>query len=175
MLKLTGAVVVLLACAGFLHSWQSSWKSRIWELEQLCRLYRSARHAMEEERIHIPDFVRRYRCQECPKESATNAMLEYLESFLKEHSYSTGEEAFRQACLQTREAWYLSGEEWEALLHSGGSFFGRNLAENAQGLLLCEEKMKAFCQRAGQEYREKNKVWTPVGMLLGVMIVVVLL
>ena len=175
MLKLLGAAVVMLSCAGMLSEWRKNYKSRICELNQLCRLYRSAKNAMEEERIHMPDFVRRYRERECQKETAEGEMLKCLEVFLNERCYSTGEEAWKQAYLRTERWWHLTWEERELLKQSGDAFFGRNLAENMQRLLLYEQRMQDFLKNVEQEYREKNRVWTPVGMLLGVMLVVILL
>ena len=175
MLKMLGALAIVAASAGFLSEWRKGCLLRISQMEEICALYQKARHEMEAERIHMPVFFERYAKADCKKENALAKMTEKLEEFLNCRTYATGEEAWRQAFFCTEEKWYLQKEERELFINSGKAFFGRNLAENLQKLRLYEEQMQRCCQSAKAEYTEKNKVWTPVGLLMGVMLVVILI
>ena len=175
MLKLIGALAIIAASAGFLSEWRKSCILRIRQMEQICALLRKAYHEMETERIHMPVFFERYAKIDHEKENAVAGMAGKLGEFLCNHTYASGEEAWRQAFLYTEETWYLQKEEKELLLNAGGAFFGRKLAENLQKLRLYEEQMQSCCQSARAEYTEKNKVLTPVGLLMGVMLIVILI
>lgn len=174
MLKCTGALIILSACAGILFSWRCSCNLRIREMEMLCDLYRSAYHMMQAEHIRMPLFFARFgNAAECGKApaSAVGTFSCLLGRLLEERVYPTGEMAWQEAVRGTD--WHLKKEEMSLLLMSGSAFFGRDLSDNLDKLERFEMQMKACCQHAKSDFAEKNRVWTPVGLLLGVLLVIV--
>jgi hypothetical protein len=61
------------------------------------------------------------------------------------------------------------------LEQSGTAFFGRNLSDNLKKLSGYEKQMENCVKQAKAEFSEKNRVWTPVGLLMGAMLVVILI
>jgi hypothetical protein len=184
MLKLIGSAVVVAACAGILQSWRRDCILRIHEMEQLCDLYRSARQRMQTEHITMPSFFRQYASALAEKKSGTSvantagnsAVTEFagtFAGFLEERAYPTGELAWQEAVRRT--GWHLRREDRQILEWSGGAFFGRNLSDNLKKLDGYEAQMKECCQRAKSDFAEKNRVFTPVSLLLGALLVIVLL
>jgi hypothetical protein len=184
MLKLIGSAVIVAACAGILQSWRRDCILRIQEMEQLCDLYRSARWRMQTEHITMPSFFRQYASALAEKKSGTSfaniagdsAVTEFADTFagfLEERTYPTGELAWQEAvkCLD----WHLKREEMALLVQSGSAFFGRDLSDNLKKLDGFEAQMKECHRRANAEFAEKNRVFTPVGLMLGVLLVIVLL
>jgi stage III sporulation protein AB len=173
MLKAAGAIVILTAFAGFLQSWRENCKRRIRELEQLRDLYGNACQTMQAEHIHMPVFLERFSGAGTKKDSPVDAFAKALKVFLEERAYPTGVMAWQEAVRRT--GWHLKKEELAFLEQSGTAFFGRNLSDNLKKLSIYEKQMEDCVKQAKAEFSEKNRVWTPVGLLMGAMLVVILI
>jgi hypothetical protein len=182
MLKLIGSAVIVVACAGILLSWRRDCILRIHEMEQLCDLYRSARERMQTEHITMPSFFRQYASTMAEKksqasfaniagESAVTEFAGTFAGFLEDRTYPTGELAWQEAVKRTQ--WHLKTEALSLLTQSGGAFFGRDLSDNLQKLSRYEALMEELGRLEKQDFAEKNRVWTPVGLLLGILLVVI--
>jgi stage III sporulation protein AB len=169
MLKAVGAIVIFAAFAGLLQSWRENCKRRIRELEQLRDLYGNACQTMQAEHIHMPVFLERF----SGAGTTVDAFACTLKIFLEERTFPTGEMAWQEAVRRT--GWHLKKEELIFLEQSGTAFFGRNLSDNLKKLSGCEKQMEDCVKQAKAEFSEKNRVWTPVGLLMGAMLVVILI
>lgn len=170
MLKILGAAAILLASAGFLTEWRKAYTYRIKELKFMRELYEKTAYMMETERTQIADFLARYASDNI----APSKMMWYLTDSLKKHEFKTGEDAWKNALVQTRGWWHIKAEEEEFIRESSEGFFGRCIEENIGKLRMYEARAKQFMDSAQEDYREKNKVITPVGMLMGIMLIIIL-
>jgi hypothetical protein len=105
------------------------------------------------------------------REEALCTFADTLAGFLEERTYPTGELAWQEAVKRT--PWHLKTEALSLLTQSGGAFFGRNLSDNLQKLSRYEALMEELSRLEKQDFAEKNRVWTPVGLLLGILLVVI--
>lgn len=171
MLKGIGAVAILLAACGFLFSWQESVKLRITHLRALCSFYHRAHYAFEAEKMHCIDFF-----ATCSvKDMVFRETLEILCELLDTYAYPTGEEAWEAAFLSRRMEWGLASEEWELVINSGKAFFGKNLIENLEQMDGYREQLLEYLALEEKNFREKKKVFTPVGLLGGIMLIIILI
>lgn len=175
MLKLFGAFLIMGASAGLLWEWRTCYRKRICQMERICAFYRMAIQEMEVNRTHMPVFFLRYARMHEKKGDVLVEMVKQMATFLKERTFPTGEKAWEEAFHLTEGKWCLSGEEKEWFLESASAFFGNHLSENVEKLECYEKRLQNHCRNIREEYLQKNKVWTPVGMLLGVMVIVILL
>ncbi len=171
MLKGIGAVAILLAVCGILFSWQESVRLRIVRLRALCSFYHRAHYAFETEKMRCIDFFESCSVPDLVFRETLLQLAGLLESF----AYPTGEEAWEAAFSARRREWGLSPEEWELALMSGKAFFGKNLRENIARLDGYRSRMLEYLELEEKNFREKKKVFTPAGLLGGLMLIIILI
>jgi hypothetical protein len=173
MLKAVGAIVIVSASAGLVLSWRESCIRKIGEMEQLCELYRSASHRMQNEHISMPLFFAGYTSAHAGRNTAVETFAHRLGALLAARAYPTGEEAWTEAVQSV--GWHLGREEMALLMQSKRAFFGRDMSDNLQKLSACEAQMQDCLRRARADFSEKKRVFPPVGLLMGVLLVVILI
>lgn len=164
-------MLVIGAMAGLLETWRGCYKIRICQLEQICYFYQRVRHEMETNRLPIPVLLVRLINE--TEEGALKKMEEQVLSFLNEKTYPSGVLAWREAYQKTEDWWYLNKEQKEFFLQGGQAFFGWNVEENVEHMMQCEQQMRKLLKLEKEEYTKKNRIWTPVGMLCGVLLVII--
>ncbi len=171
MLKLLGVTAVMTAILGMLFSWQARERGRIARLKELEGFLRRTYYAMQAEHVRIIDYAQQYRSREAVLEDT----LRHLAGLLLENIYATGEQAWNAACDLEKKNWGLGQDAWELLLSCGTALFGRNLEENLNALSEMNKRIEKLIEEERCEFAEKRKVFTPIGLLGGVMLIVVLL
>lgn len=171
MLKVIGIFVILIGTIGAIYSWKESQHMQIRHLKELCRFFQRARYRFEAEKLACVDFFSTYQTDD----EALNKMLKSLVFFLNSHQYPTGEAAWDEAFTKNRDLWGLSKEATEIVLSSGKAFFGKNLAENIEQMGIYEKQLSDYLSLQRKIFQEKNKVFTPVGFLGGIMLVIILI
>ena len=171
MLKLVGIAIVMTATAGILFSWQEKERARIRRLKELGRFLDRTYYAMETEHVRIIAYAQQYETTE----EVFSRTLKHLAELLRKNTYASGEEAWIAACKEEEKNWAFGQDAWEVLLSCGAALFGRNLAENLNMLSGMQKRTEKIIEEESCQFAEKKKVFLPVGMLGGVMIIVILL
>jgi hypothetical protein len=109
------------------------------------------------------------------KDALLGDMLQELAGILNDHASPSGEHAWKKVCASRKKEWDVGEAAWEILTACGKALFGNNLAENLKHLQALERKMEEQITQEERIFAEKRKILTPVGLLGGVMLIVILL
>ena len=169
--KLIGTALILTGCMGFLVSWYDRHRRRQRTLEAFLRLLVSWESCLEREKMRLSDFLEHYVSHEPQMEE----FLAQLGEAIAQRRCPTGEELWREALLCRRRVLELDEELLELLLPAGGAFFGRSRRESIQCAGAVRERIAARLSQERAEFAKKQKVYVPVGMLGGVLLVILFL
>lgn len=169
--KLTGMLCILLGCAGLLVSWYDRQRRRQRLQGAFVQLLTSWEYCLSRERLRLSDFLAQYAAQEPQMEAFLSALSDAVAGRL----CPTGQELWRQVLLGQQRSMELDGVMLELLIPAGGAFFGRNSRECIQCARACRSRLEEELSRERTEFARKQKVYLPVGMLGGVLLVLFLL
>ena len=68
----------------------------------------------------------------------------------------------------------IGQEGWEILTSAAGAFYGESSAENLRCNEICRKRMEKFLAESRLEFFKKQRVYLPVGMLTGVVMIILL-
>ena len=91
------------------------------------------------------------------------------------HIYPTGQEVWQKVLKRQKHTLGLPEDAFQVLLRAGEGFFGNNHRQTQQCITSCIRQMETVIGEEREHYLEKRKVYMPVGMLTGVMVVILLL
>jgi stage III sporulation protein AB len=171
MLKLLGACAVMSGAAGMLGFWNGKQKNRIRRMKAFLSFLSRTYYAMGTEHAQMIAYLREYD----GKDALLGDMLQELAGILADHASPSGEQAWEKVCTGRKKEWDVSEAAWEVLTACGKALFGKNLAENLKHLQALERKMEEQIAQEERIFAEKRKILTPVGLLGGVMLIVILL
>lgn len=170
MVKIAGCVMVAAATWGFLYAWKESRKQRIDRLYAMAEFYGRAYYALGAEQMQILEFLKNPPVAE---ERIRDFLLDVADKLFL-FVYPTGEAAWEESCLEHRRKLGLLPGQWELLRRSGKAFFGKNPEENQKKFLSYRDQAADFAAEEQKDFQEKKKVFTPVGLLGGLTIVILL-
>ena len=82
---------------------------------------------------------------------------------------------FEVGSLQKHKRELQIGQEgWEILTSAAGAFYGESSAENLRCNEICRKRMEKFLAESRLEFFKKQRVYLPVGMLTGVVMIILL-
>jgi stage III sporulation protein AB len=171
MLKLVGACAVMSGAAGMLGFWIRQQKLRIRRMKAFLSFLSRTYYAMGTEHAQMIAYLRAYD----GKDALLGDMLQELAGILNDHASPSGEQAWEKVCAVRKKEWDVGEAAWEILSACGKALFGNNLAENLKHLQALERKLEEQIAQEERIFAEKRKILTPVGLLGGVMLIVILL
>ncbi len=154
--------------AYMLYSWVAEQKKRERQLEELIFFLEKLNFAMKERKCRVISFLESYPA----REESFARLLKALEASLKYHRYPRGEEAWVAA---VKDQGYLSYKEelQDLVLKAGGGIFGMNLEENVHFLKISIKELKDYAKKEKQKVCNDRKVWIPVSLLGGAMLIII--
>lgn len=168
--KIIGMLGILAGIAYLLYLWILEQKSKHRRMEELIVFLQRSIFAMEEERIYIIDYFKNYVSREKILEESLHEIAEDLEK----NVYPDGRMVWENVFLRKKQEWGLDAYTYEIVTGMGKGFFGRCRGENVcfmqRDLLKLEEQLG---KRRETDAKER-KVWIPVGMLGGIMLMIIL-
>lgn len=196
MLKLIGILILLSGVLGELYSWNERKRTRIVQLECYEAFLKHAVYALETEKIHMEELLyqaitsrkgcagddtKKFDRDEAAcgtkreSERILTMVLEDVLDEMREHTYPSGAILWKEVWNAHRAEWIVDEENWALVLDTGNAFYGNNLRENLEYLRTLQSLLKEGIQEEKNKWKEKQKVLTPVGILGGIMIVIILL
>lgn len=169
--KLIGTVLILLGCAGLLEGWRARQRRRQRTAAEFMRLLGGWGHSLQREKMRLLDFLTQF----AGATPQMQAFLAQLCQAIAERRSPTGEELWRCALEENRRPLELDDALFELLLPAGGAFFGRCREENIQCALASRKRLEEQLADEQAEFKRKQKVYMPVGMLGGLLLVIYLL
>lgn len=169
--KLVGSASILAGCLVLLIRWTESIRQSQHLMCEIVRFFRRWEYALETRQMRVLDFLTAYPYAE----DQLRKLTETVQKELLSHTYPMGQIVWKKALEENRSAMQLPEEAYQILLRAGDSFFGTNRMEAMQCIKACIRQMENTIEEERKSYREKRKVYMPVGMLTGVMLVILLL
>ena len=127
--------------------------------------------AMESEQVKLIEYFSKY----ISKDWYLNAVLYDLAKRLATNTYASGQKAWEDAFTKEKEHLSLDEETFLLVLHAGNGFFGRSLEENVCFLKKMIEELESRKKEIKEKNTKERKVWIPISMLGGVMVMILFL
>ena len=167
--KIGGIVLVLGGIAGSLYQWIEMQRERQMRVEEFCLFLHKTIFQMETEKVKIIEHFAKY-------DTADAIMKESFQEIskrLRDNIYPNGVLVWEE--VLKRKNWHLDKEMYFIILKSGTGFFGKSREENICFLKKQLEKLENQQIKTKEKDANERKVWIPVGMLSGIMLVILLL
>lgn len=169
--KLIGMLLILFGCAGMLYHWYERQRRRQRTIAAFFHLFTSWEYCLMCQKVRLKDFLAQYTGREPQIQVFLAGLLEAVETC----RYPSGDELWRQALGSGQVMLDLDAELLELLLPAGEAFFGTNQRENIQCAHASGERLRERLAQERAQFSQKQKVYLPVGMLGGVLLVIFLL
>lgn len=169
--KLIGMFLVLSGIAGFLYSWILAQKTRHRRLEELIVFLQKSVFAMEEEKVRIIAYFENYRSRDVLLEE----LLQEIAQRLRQNQYPGGQLVWEEVFREKKEAWNCDEETFGMILAAGNGFFGKKRSENVCFLRRSLKQLEMQREKSKEKDTQERKVWIPVGMLGGIMLMIILI
>ena len=171
ILKLIGILLLGIGILGQVYEWITRQKTRQRKLREMEIFFQKAIYAMEEEKVRWIVFFENYES----KEPLIMETLQEIALRLRENRYAKGEDAWEAVFIEKKKQWDCSEASFHLLIQAGHAFFGKSRKENSCFLQSYLKQLKESQIQEKQKFQEEKKVWIPVSMLGGCMVVIILL
>jgi len=166
--KLLGIICIMGGIAGYLHQWQCEQKKQRERVEEFLLFLRKTVFVMETENIKVAKLLENYQTQEV----VLKHTLSQIAKRLSLNIYAKGESAWEEVFREEEQNWGLDKETFGLIINAGSGFFGRNRSENLSFLQKSIRELEEKEKKNREQDAKKRKVWVPVGMLGGLMLVI---
>lgn len=155
----------------FLYNWVMEQKMVHRRLDELIIFLQKSVFAMEEEKVHIIDYFAGYRSRDTVLEET----LQEIACRLKQNIYPNGQMVWEEVFMEKRNKWNCDEEIFSVILAVGNGFFGKKRNENLCFLKKSLQQLETLRDRQKEKDTQERKVWIPVGMLGGIMLMIILI
>lgn len=171
MFKLIGSVGILYGFAKGIWEWNKRQRIGQERLKELVYFLSRMEQAIEREQIPMPVFLQIY----SSRDVVMKKTIEKLHCTLIRQEAKGMEEAWRSVFLDMQREWDLSPASWEMILDCARAFSHTHRKELVEFLKKERDYLEQQKQKEYVEYQQKKKVFLPVGMLSGAMLVLLFL
>ena len=179
MWKCIGILFLIGGTAGTLYSWVCEEKSKLRYLEDTLLFLQKSLYVIQEEKIKVSDWFRRYIDQETVIQSNRNVLLERaLEEMIKRlsvNTYPNGQMVWEEVFREEEQNLNIDREVFQCIVQAGNGFFGRSRTENISFLEKSIKELEQQLEKLKEKNLQERKVWIPVGMLGSIMLVILFL
>ena len=169
--KVIGMICVLGGIASFLYSWVLEQKKRHGRLEELIMFLKKSIFAMEEEKVRIIEYFEGYKSRDAVLEDT----LKEIAKRLRRNVYPDGQVVWEEVFWEKKADWNYEEETFGMILAAGNGFFGRKRSENLCFLRKSIKQLEMQRDKSKEKDAQERKVWIPVGMLGGIMLMIILI
>lgn len=168
--RLMGMLLILTGCVGMLFSWQEKKKNQFAVIRAWIRLFSRWEYALTKEQMRLYDFL-----ESCEGEfPELSGLLEAVRERLQQNRYPSGVIVWQQVLKQQRRELLLEPEAFRILSDAADGFFGRSREACARCIKACRERLEEELRKEKSETDRRWKVYMPVGMLGGVILIILL-
>lgn len=169
--KVIGTLLLFVGIIGFLYDWLQRQKIRQKRIEAVLLFLQKSIFAIETENIKIiPHFL-----QYISEDEILNLTLRKVAHRLQQKIYPKGQSVWEEVLKEEEQNWDLDAETFEIIRSAGVGFFGQSRGENICFLQKSLKELELQNRKTKEKNTKERKVWIPVGMLSGVMIVILFL
>lgn len=165
--KIVGCALLLGGVSGFLYSWIRSQREKQKRLEEFIIFLQKSIFAMETEKVKVIDYFTNYISAD---EQITRTLQKVAER-LRQNIYPKGQNAWEEVLKEEEANLDFDKETFGVVLRAGTGFFGRSREENISFLQKSQKELEKMQERIMEKDAQERKVWVPVGILGGVMVI----
>lgn len=167
--KIVGVVLIFGGVAGFLYSWICGQKEKQMRLEECILFLQKSIFAMDTEKVRVIDYFAKY----VSRDSILTEALHEIAKRLATNTYPKGQDAWEEVLKEEETNFGFDKETFEVILQVGNGFFGRSCEENICFLQKNLKELEKQQEKIKEKDTQERKVWVPVGMLGGVMLIII--
>lgn len=171
MEKLVGMLCILVGCGGMMISWQEKKRRQQIFMRECIRLFARWKFALSKEHMRLYDFLEEYDGRSPEMEQ----LLLQLKEQLKKNCYPSGNQVWQELLREKRALLPLGDEAYRILLDAGDAFFGSSSEDCLRCIKACGERMEEALAEEKKDMEQKWKVYMPVGMLGGMILIILLI
>lgn len=171
-LKITGALIVIVTCAITGICWGAKTTYRIEELEHMQRAMTMLQNNIDFLAMPLPDAL-----EEIGKKSyyiIANLFLKTANEMEKRKGEG-GEEIWKQEVLHWQNTTYLEKQDIDAVIRFGTSIGYLDIEQQKASIILLLRYIETTLTQLQQKKIQQQKLYTSMGILGGMFIVVILL
>ena len=169
--KMIGCLCLLGGIASLLYSWVIEQKMQHKRLEEFILFIQKSIFAMEEEKVRMIPYLQGYKS----KDEGLNETLQEIASRLQMNIYPNGQMVWEEVFWEKKRVWDYDGEIFDVILTVGNGFFGKKRSENVCLLRKSIKQLEMQRDKRKEKDTQERKVWIPVGMLSGIMLMIILI
>lgn len=166
--KLIGILFIIGGIAGYLYSWQCKQKECRERVEDFILFLQKSVYIMESENIKVGQLFYNYQ----GKVDILNETLSEITRRLELNIYPKGESVWEEVFKEKEQNWDVDQETFGLIINAGNGFFGKNRAENICFLRKSIREIEEQEKKNRQKDAKERKLWIPVGMLGGIMLII---
>lgn len=169
--KLLGIALIMGGVSGCIYHWQNEQRNRRERIGAFILFLQKTRFTMETENQKIGHLLKNYPT----KDTVLKETLSEIVNRLQFHIYPNGPTVWEEVFREKEQNWNVDEETFGLMIDAGNGFFGKSRGEN---ICFLQKSIRAL-EEQEKKNREKDakerKVWIPVGMLSGTMLVILLI
>lgn len=169
--RIIGMMCILAGCAGYVLSWYEKKKRQQAFMGECIRLFARWQYAVLKEHMRLYDFIDGYDKRSPEMEELLGQLKERLEQNCYPSGIRVWQELLREKCVILPS----EGEAYHILSDAGDAFFGSSREEALRCIEACQNRMEEALAEEKRETQRKWKVYMPVGMLGGVILIILLI
>ena len=176
-MKFIGVLFMLSGTAGILYSWVQEQKEKQMHLEHFLLFFQKSLYVMQNEKIKVADYFRRYIEQENGQLGDDLLKMVLIETVnrLSTNTYPNGQMVWKEVLQEEMPELKSDHEAFRIVVQAGNGFFGRSREENINFLNRSIKELEKQKEEIKEKDARERKVWIPVGMLGMVMLVILFL
>lgn len=164
-----GIVLLFGGIAGCVYSWMESQQEREKRLDEVLMFLQKSVFAMENERVRIITYFREYRS----KDKVLNDSLQEVANRLSMCMYPSGDVVWNEVFGEKKGEWDFTEECFQIVQKAGVGFFGTKREENISFLKKSIQELEIQRTKEKEKNIQERKVWVPVSVLGGIMLMII--
>lgn len=166
--KVIGILLLFSGIVGFLYDWIKAQKVRQNRVEEFLVFLHKAMFAMDTENIKLIPYFYQYKSED----EVLSETLQEIAYRLQQNIYPEGRSVWEEVFREKEQNWDLDEETFGFIINAGNGFFGKNRSENICFLQKGIKEIELQEKKNKEKNAQERKVWVPVGMLSGIMVVI---
>ncbi len=171
MIKLIGAVLVLISSAGYAGAISEKQKKHLEMLHSFLLVLGLLAEEIRYERFCLADI---FLALERQYHGPAGEMMGQMAKRLKNREPESAKTVWEMTLRENRERFMLTQEEFDVLISAGQTIGYLDTKAQENQLKLAIRRLESLCQRTEQEVMKKRKVIAYMGISCGLMAVLIL-
>lgn len=168
--RLMGMALIMIGCAGVLGCWNRRERLRQALQEEWIRLFAGFEYAVLQEHVRLYEF---FSCYETKFPQMKKFLMDVCDA-MQTFQEPSGISIWMTQLQKHKNALLADAKTWEILTAAAEAFYADTGAENIRSMQVCRKRMEQCLATQRKEYAKKQRVYAPVGMMAGIIVIILL-